>query len=423
MQSAKMRQTSNRFYAKQGVFVMKCRHCNTELTLQLVDLGSSPPSNAFRDSPNGQEVYYPLQVLVCTDCFLVQTNLDLFKLDYDELFTADYPYYSSTSPSFVAHAKRYVEDMTKRFELGPDSLTVEVGANDGYLLQHMKTPCCGIEPTAAGEKAEAKGILIFRNFFTDEYAKTIVPRLGKADLMIANNVLAHVPDINDFVKGFTALLKDDGVATFEFASLLSVIQNNLVGQIYHEHYYTLSLTAVQRIFKHNGLDIFDVECLPFHGGSYRVYAQKRETGKHERTQFVRMILDREEEAGMKTQKFYTDFQVAAERVKNNLLVFLLQARILKRSVAVFGAAAKLNTLLNFAGARSDLISYIVDETPSKIGKFLPGSRIPVYGEFITKPDYVIIGASNWKDDIMKKLDYMRADGVRFVITEPQLEIL
>ncbi|MFZ2541692.1 MAG: class I SAM-dependent methyltransferase [Gallionella sp.] len=401
---------------------MICRHCGAGLTVQMVDLGAAPPSNAFRAGPDGVEQYYPLQVLVCTECWLAQTNLDLFKLDYDELFTADYPYYSSTSPSFVTHAKKYVEDMTKRFELGPDSLTVEVGANDGYLLQHMKTPCCGIEPTATGEKAEAKGILIFRNFFTEEYAKTIEPRLGKADLMIANNVLAHVPDINDFVKGFTALLKDTGVATFEFPHLLSLVQNNQFDTIYHEHYSYLSLTAVQRIFKTNGLHIFDVECLTTHGGSLRVYAQKAEGGLRERTDFVRMVLNREEEAGVKTEKFYTDFQKAAERVKNNLLVFLLQAKQLGRTVVGFAASAKGNTILNFAGVRNDLIEYVVDQTPSKIGKFLPGSRIEVKGDFDSKPDYIIILSWNFRSEIAAKLEYTRAWGAKFVVAIPRIEI-
>ncbi len=404
---------------------MKCRHCGSELKLVMCDLGNAPPSNAFRDSPNGQEVFYPLQVLVCENCFLVQTNLDLFKLDYDELFTEDYPYYSSTSPSFVAHAKKYVEDMTKRFELGKDSLTVEVGGNDGYLLQWMKTPCCNIEPTATGEKAEAKGILTFRNFFTEEYAKTVMPRLGKADLMVCNNVLAHCPDINDFCRGFTALLKADGVCTFEFPHLLSLVQNNQFDTMYLEHYSYLSLTAVQRIFKENGLGIFDVEYLTTHGGSLRVYAQKRDGGMRERTQFVRMTLDREEEAGIKTAKFYTDFQVAAERVKNNLLVFLLQAKQLGRTVVAFGAAAKGNTLINFAGVRSDLIDYVVDDTPSKQGKFLPGSRIPVVGGFspTERPDYVLILPWNFKTDIIKKLEHMRVHGTKFVVAVPRLEIL
>jgi C-methyltransferase C-terminal domain/Putative zinc binding domain/Methyltransferase domain len=412
---------------------MKCRHCGSELSLQMVDLGAAPPSNAFRDGPNGVEQYYPLQVLVCTECWLAQTNLDLFKLDYESVFVKDYPYFSSTSPSFVAHAKKYVEDMTKRFELGKESLTIEVGSNDGYLLQHMKTPCCGIEPTATGEKAEAKGILTFRRFFTEEWAKSMVrmglptvgPSLGqgKADLMICNNVLAHVPDINDFVKGFTALLKDTGVATFEFPHLLSLVQNNQFDTIYHEHYSYLSLTAVKRIFKANGLHIFDVECLPVHGGSLRVYAQKIDGGKREHTDFVRMILDREEEAGIKTAKFYTDFQVAAERVKNNLLVFLLQAKQLGRTVAAFGAAAKGNTLLNFAGVRSDLLQYVVDDTPSKQGKFLPGSRIWVKSNFTTKPDYVLILPWNFKTEIIKMLEPMREWGCKFVVAVPSLEIL
>ena len=398
--------------------------------MQMVDLGTAPPSNAFRSGPDGVEQYYPLQVLVCTECWLAQTNLDLFKLDYDELFTKDYPYYSSTSPSFVAHAKKYVEDMTRRFGLEPDSLTIEVGSNDGYLLQFMKTPCYGIEPTDTGQEATKKCILSMKDFFTEKLALDFAQRkfhfrYAKADLMVCNNVLAHVPDINDFVKGFTAMLKDTGVATFEFPHLLSLVENNQFDTIYHEHYSYLSLTAVQRIFKENGLDIFDVEFLTTHGGSLRVYAQKRDRGMREHTEFVRMVMNLEEDHGMKTAKFYADFQVAAERVKNNLLVFLLQAKQLGRTVAAFGAAAKGNTLLNFAGVRSDLVQYVVDETPSKQGKYLPGSRIPVVSGFSANepPDYVLILPWNFKDDIIKKLEPMRAHGTKFVTAVPRLEIL
>jgi len=401
---------------------MRCRHCAAELTVQMVDLGSAPPSNAFRDGPDGVEQYYPLQVLVCTECWLAQTNLDLFKMDYDELFTADYPYFSSTSASFVAHAKHYVEGMTESLGLGPDSLTVEVGSNDGYLLQSVKTPCYGVEPTATGYKANEKGIKTVHSFFTEKLAIEL-SKIGKADLMVANNVLAHVPDINDFVKGFTALLKDTGVATFEFPHLLKTVQSNDFTQMYAEHYSYLSLTAVKRIFNSNGLRIFDVECLTTHGGSLRVYAQKANGGLREPTNFVRMIMDREEEEGVKTQKFYTDFQKAAERVKNDLLMFLLQAKQLGRTVVGFGAAAKGNTLINFAGVREDLVQYVVDDTPSKQGKFLPGSRIPVQAEFTTKPDYVLILPWNFGADIIKKLEPMRTHGCKFVTAVPRLEIL
>ncbi len=404
---------------------MLCRHCNAELTLQMVDLGTAPPSNAFRSTPDGVEHYYPLQVLVCTACWLAQTNLDLFKLGYDELFTAEYPYFSSTSPSYVEHARRLVEHMTDMLHLGPDSLTVEVGCNDGYLLQHLETPFIGFEPTKTVNSC--KNFKMLRNirkvFFSENAAKELAQLNIRADWMVCNNVLAHVPDINDFVRGFAMLLKDDGVATFEFPHLLNLIAQNQLDTIYNEHYSYLSLTAVDRIFKENGLDIFDVECIPVHGGSLRVYAQRRDTGCRENTLLVRMILDREEEAGIKTEKFYRDFQCSAENVKNNLLVFLLQAKQLKRTVAAFGAAAKGNTLLNFAGVRSDLVQFVVDDTPSKQGKFLPGSRIPVLKEFPFIPDYVLILPWNWKDDIIKKLSYMGEHGTKFVTAIPKLEIL
>lgn len=400
---------------------MRCRHCDAGLALQMADLGTSPPSNAFRNTPDGVESYYPLQVLVCTNCWLAQTNLDLFKLNYDELFTKDYPYYSSTSPSFVAHAKRYVDNMTDRFKLGYDSLTVEIGSNDGYLLQHVKTPCYGVEPTSTREKSLVKGIRTFDLFFSEKSGISLSNTLGKADLMVCNNVLAHVPDINDFVKGFTALLKDTGVATFEFPHLSSLIKNNQFDTIYHEHYSYLSLTAVINIFKTNGLNVFDAEHLPTHGGSLRVYAQKF-SGKNKTTDFVRLILDREESFGIKTEKLYSDFQVSAERVKNNLLTFLLQAKQLKRTVVGFGAAAKGNTLLNFAGIRSDLLQYVVDDTPSKQGKFLPGSRIPVQAEFTTQPDYVLILPWNFSKEISNKLDHMKKNGTQLVTAVPQMEI-
>ncbi len=401
---------------------MRCRHCSDLLSLQMIDLGAAPPSNAFHASQNDPEQHYPLRVLVCTNCWLAQTDIDLFKLDYDELFTKDYPYFSSTSNGWVAHAKKYAETMVERFCLDEFTLTIEVGSNDGYLLQWMPTPCYGIEPTATGDLAKKRGIMSCDNFFTTAFAENAIHFKGKADLMVCNNVLAHVPNINDFVRGFWTLLKDNGVATFEFPWLMKLVQGKQFDTIYHEHYSYLSLVAVWEIFRTNGLEIFDVEELPTHGGSLRVYAQKA-GGKRKVEDSVLNICGKETVVGMLDGRFYQGLQKSADRIKNDFMQFLLNAKSLGQSVVGFGAAAKGNTLLNYAGIRADLMSYVVDETPAKQGKFLPGSRIPVQKDFTTKPDYVVILPWNFKTEIMEKLSYIRGWGGKFVIAIPELEIL
>jgi SAM-dependent methyltransferase len=399
---------------------MKCRHCGEPLTLQMVDLGASPPSNAFHATAEEKQESYRLRVLVCTECWLAQTDIDLFKLDHDKLFAADYPYFSSTSKGWVEHARDFVERITKQLALGTDSLTIEVGANDGYLLQWVKTPCFGVEPTRTGDKAKAKGIEIYPQFFGEQWAKNAATYRGKADLMIANNVLAHVPDINDFVRGFTALLKPEGMAVFEFPHLLNLVQKNQFDTIYHEHYSYLSLTAVQRIFAANGLEVFGVEKLHTHGGSLRVYAGH--PGAHKIADRVAFVLLEEEREGMKTESFYKGFQRAADKVKNDLVSFLLTAKSLGLEVAAFGAAAKGNTLLNYAGIKADLLPYVVDDTPSKQGQFLPGSGIPVQAEFTSKPDYVLVLPWNFRAEITAKLSRVRDWGGRFVFAVPALEV-
>lgn len=386
---------------------MRCRHCDSQLTRVLVDLGACPPSNAFLKALTDPEEHYPLRVLVCDACLLVQTDISLFKLDHDALFTKDYPYFSSMSGEFVRHAREFVEMATERFALGPDSMMVEVGSNDGYLLQWAKTPCYGIEPTNTGEKAARKGIRSYYNFFGSGLARSLV-QWGGADLMIANNVLAHVPDINDFVRGFAVLLKDTGAASFEFPHLLRLIEGAQFDTIYHEHYSYLSLTAVQIIFASQGLSVFDVEELPTHGGSLRVWADK---GARAVEPSVAAMILRERSID------YAGFQAKADRVKNDFTAFLLGAKERGKTVAAFGAAAKGNTLLNYAGIRSDLIAYVVDETPAKNGKFLPGSRIPVRSEFDGTPDYVVILPWNHKEEIIAKLRHMRTT---FVTAIPHL---
>lgn len=407
---------------------MKCRHCQTELTLPLIDLGAAPPSNAYltHQTLHAPEKYFPLRVLVCTECWLVQTE------DYagaDELFSADYAYFSSYSITWLKHAEQYVADMAQRFALNVDSHIVEVAANDGYLLQYVKArgiPCLGIEPTTStADAARAKGIEIVEEFFGVRLARQLAAQGKQADLMAANNVLAHVPDINDFVAGFAALLKPAGVATFEFPHLLRLVSENQFDTIYHEHYSYLSLTAVQRIFERNGLDVFDVEELPTHGGSLRVFAQRKDTGVREISLNVAKLLEREVAAGMNSKAFYAGFQAKANKVKNDLLAFLIKAQRAGKAVAGYGAAAKGNTLLNYAGVRPDLLSYVVDRNPAKQNKFLPGCRIPIVAEAAlkqTRPDYVVILPWNLHEEVMAQLAYIREWGGQFVTSVPMLEI-
>ena len=408
---------------------MKCRHCQAELTLPFVDLGSAPPSNAYltKETLHAPEKYFPLRVLVCTECWLVQTE------DYagaDELFSADYAYFSSFSTTWLEHAERYVGNMVKRFDLGTQSHIVEVAANDGYLLQYVKAkgiPCLGIEPTmSTAEAARSKGVEIVEGFFGVGLAEELVSQGKHADLAIANNVLAHVPDINDFVAGFSILLKPVGIATFEFPHLLRLVSESQFDTIYHEHYSYLSLTAVKRIFDYNGLSVFDVEELPTHGGSLRVYAQRNDEGDKKISQSVSSLLAREELAGMTALECYGGFQEKANKVKNDFLSFLIEANRAGKTVAGYGAAAKGNTLLNYAGIRPDLLSYVVDRNPAKQNKFLPGSRIPIDDEQqlkLSQPEYVVILPWNLKAEVVEQLSYIRNWGGQFVTAVPHIDIL
>lgn len=407
---------------------MKCRHCQTELTLPLVDLGSAPPSNAYitKQTLHAPEKYFPLRVLVCTECWLVQTE------DYagaNELFSADYAYFSSFSTTWLNHAEQYVADMAQRFGLNVQSHIVEVAANDGYLLQYAKArgiSCLGIEPTTStANAARAKGIEIIEEFFGVKLASQLAEQGKKADLTAANNVLAHVPDINDFVGGFAILLKPTGVATFEFPHLLNLIEQNQFDTIYHEHYSYLSLTTVKTIFAANGLAVFDVEELSTHGGSLRVYAQRSDVGKREVNVRVAELLAWESFAGITTQAFYANFQAKADKVKNELLTFLLEVKRSNKTVAAYGAAAKGNTLLNYAGVRPDLLPYVVDLNPAKQDKFLPGCRIPIVGEEQlkqSKPDYVLILPWNLRTEVTHQLGYIREWGGRFVTAVPSIVV-
>jgi SAM-dependent methyltransferase len=407
---------------------MKCRHCQAELTLPFIDLGTAPPSNAYltTDQLSAPEKWYPLRVFTCTACWLVQTE------DYAhhaELFSSDYAYFSSFSASWLSHSEAYVAQMTERFRLDASSHVVEVAANDGYLLQYVKArgiPCLGIEPTAStAHAARAKGIDVREEFFGVELARTLVASGLAADLTAANNVLAHVPDINDFVAGFAHLLKPQGVATFEFPHLMRLVAECQFDTIYHEHFSYLSLTAVSRIFERNGLSVFDVEQLPTHGGSLRVYAQRLDLGKHECSPRVPALLEREQAAGVATKPYYEGFQLRANRIKDDLLRFLIDCRRDGKTVLAYGAAAKGNTLLNYAGVRADLLPCAVDLNPAKQGKFMPGSRIPIVARReleASRPDFVFILPWNLKSEVMNQLDFIRRWGGRFVTAVPALEI-
>ena len=407
---------------------MNCRHCNTKLELTFLDLGSAPPSNAYLIIEKLQvpEKYYPLRVLVCKKCWLVQTE-DFTQAD--ELFDAEYAYFSSFSTSWLKHAQNYVEEMVERFDLTGQSQIVEIAANDGYLLQYVKNhniPCTGVEPTSStAQAARDKGIDIVEDFFGVALAKRLVNQGEQADLTVANNVLAHVPDINDFVAGFAFLLKPNGVSTFEFHHLMQLVADKQFDTIYHEHFSYLSLTSVQKIFNENGLDVFDVEELFTHGGSLRVFAQRRDTGTQEITQRVKNMLLKEEEAGIKSEHYYKEYQIHAEKAKNDFLEFLIKAKKEGRKVAAYGAAAKGNTFINYAGIRSDLIKFVVDRNPAKEGKFMPGSRIPIVNESFLKeekPDYIVILPWNLKAEISEQLSYSRNWGAKFVVAIPELMI-
>jgi len=357
---------------------LRCRHCAAPLEHVVIDLGHQPPSNAYLTSEQlaQPETTYPLRVFVCTHCWLVQLPAHAAA---EELFTADYPYFSSTSTSWCAHSERAVASAIERLGLGPTSHVVELASNDGYLLQFVRQrgiPCLGIEPTrATAEVARAKGIPTIERFFGLELARELVAQGQSADLVIANNVLAHVPDINDFVAGMAELLKPEGRCSIEFPHLPRLVEGNQFDTIYHEHYSYLTLRVVQRIASAVGLAVVDVEELPTHGGSLRVWLAH--AGAAQESSAVSAVLAAEKEAGLETLAAYASIQRRAEEAKHALLEFLLQAKREGRRVLGYGAAAKGNTFLNYAGIRADLLPAVADRATSKQGKFLPGSHIPV----------------------------------------------
>ncbi len=408
---------------------MKCRHCGKNLRHTFVDLGVAPPSNAYLKGKaiKAFEKWYPLKVLVCNGCWLVQTE-DI--VDFDEMFSGDYAYFSSFSGTWLEHARNYVEKMMTRFNLSSQSQVVEVAANDGYLLQYVKLksiPCYGVEPThSTAMAARERGIDIVEEFFGEQSALLLKKQRGQADLIIANNVLAHVPDINDFVKGFVRLLKPEGVASFEFPHLLNLVQLNQFDTIYHEHFSYLSLTAIRVIFEANGLRVFDVEQLQTHGGSLRIYAQRSEAVRHKVNERVFELQKKEDLVGMNTVGFYKGFQQKVDKTKMVFITFLIEAKQQGKSVAAYGAAAKGNTFMNYAGIRSDLISFVVDKNPAKQGSYMPGSRVRIVGEIYIKenqPDYVVIFPWNIRAEVIEQLAYIREWGGQFVVAIPELELL
>ena len=408
---------------------MKCRHCNTPLEHIFIDLGHQPPSNAYLKEKQllEPEVYYPLKVYVCDRCWLVQIPE---QLRADELFVSDYAYFSSISQTWMEHVQRYVESIVNRVNLNENSFVVEVASNDGHLLQFVRErniPCLGIEPThSTASAARQRGIETIEAFFNTQMGSQLRVKRQPADLLVGNNVLAHVPDINDFVGGIRELLAPEGVATLEFPHLLQLVNKREFDTIYHEHYSYLSLHAVKTIFASQKLRIFDVEELPTHGGSLRIYVAHQESQTWNLSPRVKAVLESEYQAGMLDLSYYLGFQWQAEQIKNNLLGFLVEQKQKKCVVFAYGAAAKGNTLLNFAGIKPDLLPYVYDAAPSKQGRFLPGSHIPILSpEKLPEqnPDYVLILPWNLKEEITHSHSYIRNWGGKFVTAIPYLEII
>ncbi|MFN3573340.1 MAG: methyltransferase domain-containing protein [Phenylobacterium sp.] len=406
-----------------------CRFCRTPLTHTLVDLGAQPLANSNLTAAElaaGNERTYPLHARVCSECFLVQVDDPVAA---DEIFDSGYAYFSSYSASWVEHARRYAEAMIARFGLGADSLVVEVASNDGYLLQHFKAagvPVLGIEPTAnTAQAAIDKGVPTEVMFFNGETGRELAARGVKADLMAANNVLAHVPDIGGFVAGFREVLKPEGVLTFEFPHFLNMLELVQFDTIYHEHFSYLSLLAVAQVLRANGLRAFDVELLPTHGGSLRLFCA-HEGSSHQETDALKTLRAREAAAGLHKLETYEGYAARVDAVRDSFLAFLKAAKADGKSVAAYGAAAKGNTFLNYAGVTDKDIVAAFDANPHKQGRFLPGSHVPILSpEKVAevKPDYVLILPWNLKDEIMAQLAYIRAWGGRFVIASPKTEIL
>lgn len=406
---------------------MNCRHCRTPLADVFLDLGSAPPSNAYLTEARlrAPETSFPLRLFVCRHCFLVQTE---DHAGAEALFTPDYAYFSSVSSSWCAHAARYAAMIRECLQLGPDSLVLEAASNDGYLLRHFLeagVPCLGIEPTTGtAEAAEGLGIPVLREFFGKALACRLAEQGRRADLVIGNNVYAHVPDIHDFTAGIREALAPEGVVTLEFPHLLRLIEQVQFDTVYHEHFSYLSLAVVREIFASEGLRLWRVEELPTHGGSLRVYGCHAGAPRVEEASVAR-VLATEKDFGLGRLETYRGFQEQADRVKNDLYAFLVRQKRQGRRVGAYGAAAKGNTLLNYAGIRPDLVPYVCDAAPSKQGCYLPGSRIPVVLPDMLRrdrPDVVLVLPWNIAGEIMDQHAYVRDWGGRFITAVPGLRL-
>lgn len=407
---------------------MKCRHCNTGLKHVFLDLGIAPPSNAYLSAEELEqpEKVFPLKLFVCHNCWLVQTE------DYSqrhELFTKEYAYFSSVSSSWLDHAFRYTQMITNRLNLNKESFVIEVASNDGYLLKNFVQagiPCLGIEPTdSTAEAAEKIGIPVIREFFGEDLAKQLVNNGKRADLIIGNNVYAHVPDINDFTKGLKAVLKPGGTITLEFPHLMNLIQYKQFDTVYHEHYSYLSIYTVDKIFRAAGLKVYDVEELPTHGGSLRVFGCHLDDTK-EISENVTGLKQREKEFGLQDLPVYLNFQTEADQVTETLLQFLREQKQQGKKVGAYGAAAKGNTLLNYGKINSDLVSFVCDAAPSKQGKYMPGSHIPILHPSALseqKPDWVLILPWNLEKEIVKQQSQVKEWDGKFLVSLPELKVI
>ncbi|WP_205807022.1 class I SAM-dependent methyltransferase [Burkholderia sp. Ac-20365] len=404
---------------------MNCRHCQNPLEHVFLDLGFAPPSNAYLKAGDlkAPETYFPLKLFVCQHCWLVQTE------DYaraNELFSSDYAYFSSVSHTWLAHAKAYAEMVTGRFGLGRDSLVIEIASNDGYLLKNFvetSIPCLGIEPTAStAEAAERLGIPVLREFFGEALAKQLAAEGKQADLIAGNNVFAHVPDINDFTAGLKAALKPHGTITLEFPHLMRLIEHVQFDTVYHEHFSYLSLQTVAKIFARAGLRVWNVEELGTHGGSLRVYGCHSDDVRKDDPSVSR-VLEEEARFGLAELSTYLSFQARADEVKNGLLEFLLEQKKLGKKVVAYGAAAKGNTLLNYAGVKPDLLPYVCDAAPSKQGKYLPGSHIPILPTDALReqrPNIVLVLPWNILNEVTDQHAYVKDWGAQFAAAVPTM---
>ncbi len=407
---------------------LACRFCGAPLSEVFVDLGASPLANSYLEPEDLRkaEAFYPLCVYVCGECLLVQ----LPEEERPEAIFSDYAYFSSYSDSWLLHARTYAEAMIERFGLGAGHQVIEIASNDGYLLRWLKergVPVLGIEPARnVAEAAEAAGIPTIVKFFGEATARELVAEGKRADLLVGNNVLAHVPGLNDFVKGLKILLTPSGVLTMEFPHLLRLMAEDQFDTIYHEHYSYFSFATVRKVFAAHGLTLFDVEELPTHGGSLRIFARHTEDASKPVGERVADLLAREEAAGLGELEIYRSFGERVQRVKWGLLRFLIESKEAGKSIAGYGAPAKGNTLLNYCGVRTDFLDYTVDRSPHKQGRYLPGVRIPIHGPDRlreTRPDYVLILPWNLKEEIVEQMADVRSWGGRFVVAIPEVEIL